>query len=83
MTVFIIISVILALLLNAGILFFLMAIWRAILGKSSIDTKLGVAMNVLTTAVDKSIGATNKNTSEQGEMAKQIRELNRNLGKNE
>lgn len=83
MNAFIIISVILFLLLNAGILFFLMAIWRAILGKSSIDTKLGVAVNVLTTALDKHNGSTNKNTTEQGEVAKQMRELNRNLTRND
>lgn len=60
---------------------FIFAIWRAILGKSSVDSKLGVAITALGKKMDGLSDKMKANTDEQGDVAKQIKELAREIRK--
>lgn len=72
----IIISVVLSV-----IAFFLMAIWRAILGSSGVNIRIASNMVIMDKTLNKLSGSLDKNSSKQDEVAKQLRELDRHLDK--
>lgn len=63
------------------IAFFLMAIWRAILGSSGVNIRIASNMVIMDKTLNKLSGSLDKNSSKQDEVSKQLRELDRHLDK--
>lgn len=59
--------------------FVLLFIWRAILGKTTIEAKLGTQIVILEKSITKLTTTTDKSTQIQSESVKQLREVSRNL----
>lgn len=57
----------------------LFAIWRALLGKSSIDAKVGTQMNILSKSVDKLGSMIGTNSDKNSENSKRLKELAQTL----
>ena len=69
-----------ALVIELGLLvIFLMGIWKAIIGKSTIDSKLAMTMMTTGKKMDSLSGSLDKNSNGSGEVAKQLKEVARNL----
>ena len=71
------ISIILTLIALAllGIAFFIMAIWRAILGKSSIDGKLTTSISLFTKKIESASGNINKHSNSTDNLKTEIKEV--------
>lgn len=69
-----------SLVIELGLLvIFLMGIWKAIIGKSTIDSKLAMTMMTTGKKMDGLSGSLDKNSNGSGEVAKQLKEVARNL----
>ena len=69
-----------SLVIELGLLvIFLMGIWKAIIGKSTIDSKLAMTMMTTGKKMDSLSGSLDKNSNGSGEVAKQLKEVARNL----
>ena len=69
-----------ALVIELGFLvIFLMGIWKAIIGKTTIDSKLAMTMMTTGKKMDSLSGSLDKNSNGSGEVAKQLKEVARNL----
>lgn len=68
--------------LTIGVLavaFFLMAIWRAILGKSSVDLKLATTIDIETKKIEALHKSMGTYTNEQGSLRNDLREIGKSL----
>ena len=79
MNAFYIICTILFILIHILQLVIMFALWRAILGKSSIDARMGTQMSILSKSLDKFSNTIDMNTQKQLESNKHLKEVARTL----
>jgi len=79
MNIFYIIMTVLLFIGLVATIIILFAIWRAILGKSSVDFKLAVTMQSANKKMDSLAGSLDSNTTGSSELAKQLKEVARGI----
>jgi hypothetical protein len=79
MNTFIIIMAILFFLVNLMIGLMLFAIWRAVLGKSSVDFQLSTTMTMVGKKMETLSGSMDRHASGNADISKELREVGRNI----
>ncbi len=79
MNTFIVIMSILFFLVLLFIALFLFAIWRGILGKSSVDLQLSTTMKMVGTKMETLSGNLDRNVNQNHDIGKQLKEVARNI----
>lgn len=80
MNTFIVIMAILFFIINLFIALFLFAIWRGILGKSTIDFKLSTTMTAVGKKMETLSTSLDKHAIGNSDVSKQLKEVSRSLG---
>ena len=79
MNTFIVIMSILFFIVLLFIALFLFAIWRGILGKSSVDLQLSTTMKMVGTKMETLSGNLDRNVNQNHDIGKQLKEVARNI----
>jgi len=74
-----IVFMVLAVLMLAAMAFFMFCIWRAIIGKSSVDLRLNTTLGMHAKKLDNLGSKMDSNTIEQGKLATQMKLLARSV----